>query len=263
GRMCLGSRGGLRKADGRERGGLGLRRRQQVDRALRGRWYRYHRPRRVGADHVRPGRHLVRKAAEGVLRRGARSHAAESPGPRRRDAVSLVDLLLGAGTAGSRRGLHPAVECREGLQVVDRDEGPAARGVLSGRGLAPAFAPPASRSPIQTPQRSAEGGTAEERVPGAAAAVDRRRRYFFTSSTLSAAGLALRIPAVVRRASAIPWFVTSSAFTTLARAWAVVRLSACAWISRFRDGSLCRTPAITAHSSSSSCLIAPLPESAT
>src|SRR5262249_7944186 len=104
GRMCLGSRGGLRKADGRERGGLGLRRRQQVDRALRGRWYRYHRPRRVGADHVRPGRHLVRKAAEGVLRRGARSHAAESPGPRRRDAVSLVDLLLGAGTAGSRRG---------------------------------------------------------------------------------------------------------------------------------------------------------------
>ena len=65
--------------------------------------------RRGGPGRVRPGADLLRRAPGSVLGK-PRSHAAQPPGARHRDAVPLGDLLPHRGARGGRAGFQSRLE---------------------------------------------------------------------------------------------------------------------------------------------------------
>ena len=117
----------IRTPQRRRRRRLRLRRRKQDDRALRGRQHRHDRPRRVGADHIRPVENFLRPTAEGVFRRRPRSHQLNRQGPDAGTAVPLLNFLRAATNSRHRRGLHPAARRRQDLPADRSSRGRAAR----------------------------------------------------------------------------------------------------------------------------------------
>src|SRR5262249_21715892 len=90
----------------------------------------------------------------------SRSDAAQSPGPGRRHAVSLGDLLCRRVAEADRRGLHRPARPREGVPPAHRDEARAADDLLPGRGVPPGL-------PAEEPELSVYRGPrpAEDREP--------------------------------------------------------------------------------------------------
>src|ERR1039458_7625924 len=78
--LLLGRGGGIRTAEGRDRGGGGLRRREGRRGALRESGIGPNEACRVGADHLRSLAGLLWQAAAGLLRGGPRPHSDRSPG---------------------------------------------------------------------------------------------------------------------------------------------------------------------------------------
>ena len=108
-RLFLGRGGRVRAPQGRNERRVRLFRRRAEDRQLHAGGHRQDRARGIRTGHLRPGQDQLRHAATGVLLRGARSHAAQLPGPGPRDAVPFGDLLRRRKPAESSGGVHPHV----------------------------------------------------------------------------------------------------------------------------------------------------------
>src|SRR5690606_4208595 len=97
-----------------------------------------------------------------------RPHDAEPPGPRRRHAVPLRDLLSFRGAEADRGGSDRGAGGREGLGHADRDRGRAAGRVLPRRGVPPRVLPAAPGAGVLPRGDRAEAGEGQEGVRGAA-----------------------------------------------------------------------------------------------
>src|SRR6185437_7418218 len=101
------------------------------------------------------------RSAQGLLLGGARLDTAKPPGPGRRIAIPLGDLLRECAAAGARAALHCAAERVEGVCEADRHRGCAARPVLPGGGLSSELLGAAPRPAVHRLQRFAEARGAE------------------------------------------------------------------------------------------------------
>src|SRR4051794_9076349 len=146
-RVLLGRGEGLLGDPRRLLHGGGLRGRVHAEPHVRGGLFGAHRAHRGRAGRLRPGGHLLRAAAEGLLG-GARPDPGHAPGQRHRHAVPLGDLLpepgAGGGGAGQPRPVPGAAEGGGLRRHHHRDR--AAGPVLLRRGLPPAV-------PLQGAQR--------------------------------------------------------------------------------------------------------------
>src|SRR5262249_2388820 len=161
-RLLLGRARRLPARARRPRGALGILRGDEGDRGLRNGEPGRDRPRRVGRDSLRSEGAVVRRDPPDLLLSGSRSDAAQSPGPGRRHAVSLRDLLRRRVAEADRRGLHRPARPREGVPPAHRDEARAADGLLPGRGIPPGLLAEEPELPVYRGPRPAENREPQE-----------------------------------------------------------------------------------------------------
>src|SRR5690606_10910841 len=147
-----------------------LRRRPRAQPDVRAGLHRHDRPRGGRAGRVRPGRALLPRPAARLFL-DPRPHDAEPPGPRRRHAVPLSDLLSFRGAEADRGGSDRGAGGREGRGHADRDRGRAAGRVLPRRGVPPRVLPAAPGAGVLPRGDRAEAGEVQEGVRGAAEGV--------------------------------------------------------------------------------------------
>jgi hypothetical protein len=150
----------VRAAEGRAGGGFGHSGGGQ-DGPLRGRGHGPHRPRRVGARHLRCVPRELRDHPEGVLLRGPRPHPAQLPGAGLRHPVPLGDLLRRCGAEACGGGVHPLAGQGPGVRQEGRHAALAAGGLLPCRGLPPGLPAAASHAALHH-----DVGPAQDRRPG-------------------------------------------------------------------------------------------------
>ena len=125
-----------------------------------------HRPRRVGAGHVRSAADLVRPHPADLLLGGARSDPAQPPGPGRRHAVSLGDLLREPRAAAEgRAGLYRAARQGGHVQAADRDQLTQLNAFYPAEALSPGLRHAAPGESVHLLQRPAEGREPQELFP--------------------------------------------------------------------------------------------------
>ncbi len=167
GRLFLVPGGGLRRTGGRDRGRVGLCRRQDRQPDVPAGVHGLDRPRRGRADHLRPRRHLLPGAAGGLLL-DPRPDDPEPAGERRGHAVPLGHLLPHAGAEADRGAGHRRVGRCEGVAQPHRDRGGAAHGLHPGRGLPPGVFRAQRLSALLPDRRRAQAGEVQKEVRGQA-----------------------------------------------------------------------------------------------
>src|SRR2546422_1858373 len=137
-RLLLGRGGSVPPPAGRRLDGRRLLGWPPPEPDLPGRLLRQHRPRRERAGGVRPGARLLRPAARRVLGE-PRPDPAEPPGPRRRRAVPLGDLLPQPRAGGGGARLEGPPRSVGALPPADRHRDHPRRDLLPRRGGPPAL----------------------------------------------------------------------------------------------------------------------------
>src|SRR5207302_3472821 len=123
------------------------------------------RTRRGGAGGLRSVADFLWSVAQGVLLRRPRPDAAQPPGPRRRNSVSLRDFLRRLGPATIGEGLYRTVAGGQIILAAHRDRGCSAKRVLSRGGLPPELSGAASREHVHRHQRPAQDRRAAQTIP--------------------------------------------------------------------------------------------------
>ena len=154
-RMLLGRRSRLRSHEGCHQRRLRIFRWTRRTSRLRNGEHRPDRSRRIRRSHLRSVADFLRPDFDDLFLGRARPDAAQSPGSRRRLAISFRDLLHDRRSKAHRHRLRRTDQRRENVSVKNRDADRAVQRLLSRRGISPALPRVAHEPALHRLQRPA------------------------------------------------------------------------------------------------------------